>query len=356
MGGTMQRMIEEWDGLAVVTRHDRATASWIFVALHDDRLGTPTGGTRMKVYERPEDGLRDAMRLAEGMTQKWAAIDLTFGGGKGVLALSRPLDGGEREGILARYGSLLNSLRGAFETGEDLGTTPEDMLRLSRETRFVHGLDTERDEVRDPGPYTALGVHAGIRAALQGRFGDPNLKGRRVLIQGVGDVGAPLAELCAADEATLLLSDLDSEGVEQLAGRLEAETVAPDAVYSTACDVYSPCAVGATLNATTIPTLQCAIAAGSANNQLEERADADRLHEREILYAPDFVINAGGALAFGLRAQGEHDDGTLRRRVAGLGGSLHAIFDEAGEHDESPLHAALRRVDRVLNAAASRPQ
>ena len=137
-------LIKEWDGLGVVSRFDRPTGAWIFIALHDDTLGPPVGGTRMKVYDRPEAGLVDALRLAEGMTYKWAAIELDSGGGKAVLALSRELDGAERTGLLECYAGLIESLRGAFSTGEDLGTTPEDMLTLARVTRHVHGYDPDK--------------------------------------------------------------------------------------------------------------------------------------------------------------------------------------------------------------------
>lgn len=347
----MQGLLEAWDGVGVVVRHDRETASWIFVALHDDRLGTPVGGTRMRVYPRPEDGLRDALRLAEGMTHKWAAIQLGFGGGKAVLALSRELSDDQRGRLLDRYAALLNSLGGRFQTGEDLGTTPDDMLRLASVSPHVHGYDPKSRSMRDPGPYTALGVHAGIRAAAAARFGSPDLSGRRVVIQGVGDVGGPLAALCAAQGAALSYADPDRQRVEALIESHGGNALAPDAVYDTDCDIYAPCAIGATLNPETIPRLRCAVVAGSANNQLESAGDADRLHERGVLYAPDFVINAGGAMAFGLRATGEEDDTLARRRVVGLGGTLNEIFAEAAEQDESPRHTALRRVERVLARA-----
>jgi leucine dehydrogenase len=303
----------------------------------------------MKVYARPEDGLRDAMRLGEGMTHKWAVVDMDFGGGKAVLALSHPVEGEERVGLLRRYARLLNSLQGSFSTGEDLGTTPEDMLVLSRESRWVHGYDPERDRMRDPGPYTALGVFEGIRAAVRHVWGGGSLRGRSVLIQGVGDVGEPLARLCADAGATLLLSDLDAGRCERVAAETGATVVAADAARSTACDVYAPCAVGATLSAETIPGLACRIVGGSANNQLEVAEDAERLHERGILYAPDYVINGGGATAFGLRTRGEEDDGVLRARVRAVGDALGEIFAEAAEANESPLNAASRRVQRNLS-------
>jgi leucine dehydrogenase len=348
MSAEMLRLMEAWDGLGVVSRYDRPTGAWIFIALHDDTLGSPVGGTRMKVYERPEDGLTDALRLAEGMSYKWAAIELDSGGGKAVLALSRELDRAERNGLLERYAALLESLQGVFATGEDLGTTPEDMLVLARATRYVHGYDAERGAVRDPGPFTAAGVFAGMRAALSHVFGDETFEGRSILVQGVGDVGLPLAGLCGEAGATLLVSDLDGERARRAAADLGAQLVDPADVYSSTCDVYAPCAVGATLNDETIPQLACRIVAGSANNQLGSRGHAGKLHERGILYAPDYVINAGGALGFGLIGRGHTDEDELRDRIDGLGPVLREIFREAGERGESPLDAAERRVQRVL--------
>lgn len=341
-------LVQRWDGLGVVTRYDASTGSWMFVALHDDTLGTPVGGCRMKVYARPEDGLKDALRLAEGMTHKWAAIDFPFGGGKAVLAVPRPLSGEERVGLLHRFGALLNGLGGAFGTGEDLGTTPEDMRELSTVTEHVVGRPRAPADPTDPGPFTALGVRAGIDAALRHRGFADGLAGRRILIQGVGDVGAPLARLCARAGAAILLADAEEARAMALAAELGGRTVPVDALYDEPCDVYAPCAVGATLNAETIPRLRCDIVAGSANNQLETEEDAERLMDRGILYAPDFIVNAGGAMAFGLIYQGEGREEELERRVAGIGDTLEQIFAEATELGEGPLAAARRRVRRVL--------
>jgi leucine dehydrogenase len=344
----IESLIEGWNGHAVVVRLDRPTGTWIFIAIHDPTLGRPTGGTRMQVYESLEAALLDAQRLAEGMTCKWAAIDMPFGGGKSVLAVPRPLQGAERIEFFGRYGRFLESLGGTFATGVDLGTTPEDMALIGRETRYVHGLNREDGSPLDPGPFTAQGVFSGMEAALEPVFGGSDLRGRRVLVEGVGDVGAPLARLVAEAGGELLVADIDDRKARDVAGELSAEVVAPGSVYGTPCDVYAPCAVGATLKPETVPKLSCRIVAGSANNQLESAADADRLHERGILYAPDYIINAGGAMAFGLMAQGIEDEAVLFQRVEGIGSSLREIFREAAEGTESPVLAARRRVDRIL--------
>ncbi len=345
----LRRTIEAWDGESVVVAHDRETGTWIFIALHDTRLGHAVGGTRLKTYPSLDDALLDAMRLAEGMTYKWAGIRIPFGGGKAVLATPGPLAPEARRGLLVRYGRRLGSLNGAFRTGVDLGTTPEDMALVGAQAPYVMGV--VHGDSRDPGPYTALGVFAGMRAALAARFGKREVAGRSVLIQGVGDVGLPLAELVSEAGGRLLLSDIDPEVAEAAAERLGGEVIDPAAIWDAEVDVYAPCAIGATLNADTIPRLRCAVVAGSANNQLAESADAERLHARGILYAPDYIVNAGGAIAFGRMTLGAADEGSLRAEVEGIEETLTELFHEAAEAGESPLHAAITRAERFLAGA-----
>lgn len=351
MEASFEGLIEAWDGRSVVVHRDPPTGTWIFVALHDDTLGTPVGGCRMMVYDEPADGLRDALRLARGMTHKWAALELPFGGGKAVLAIPREMEGEEREGLLRRFGRLLASLNGIYRTGEDLGTTPEDMAILAQETRYVAGGDPTTGHPTDPGPFTALGVFEGIKAGLRQRLGSDDLEGCVVHVQGVGDVGLPLAKMLAEAGAELLLSDLDAARAELVADQLGGRVLSVREVYSVECDVFAPCAIGGILNDETIPTLRCRIVAGSANNQLEEPKDGEQLKGRGILYAPDYVINAGGAMAFGLFSLGEEDVETVRRRVAGIGDTLDEIFQEATERGVSPVSAAQSRVERILERA-----
>ncbi len=350
----MKKQIESWPGLGVLSRYDRATEAWILIALHDDTLGAPAGGTRLRIYPTPEDGLRDAMRLAEGMTHKWAALDFPFGGGKAVLALSRELSQPERESLLRRYGRTLGWLGRAFSTGEDLGTSPADMLVVAQHTDTVHGVDRERGVARDPGPFTARGVLAAIRATVQRRFGEPDLSKRSFLVQGVGRVGGPLAGLLAEAGARVIVSDVEEASLRDAARRFGCETVSPEAVYDTPCDVYVPCATGGTLSRETVPRLRCAAVAGSANNQLDRPEDGVLLHERGILYAPDYIANAGGALAFGSIHLGVTDETELKRRVDGIGDSLRELFEEAARAGEPPEVAAGRRVRRVLERGPAR--
>ncbi len=345
-----RQLVMEWDGLAVVTRYDHPTGTWVFIALHDPTLGMAVGGCRMKVYPTPEDGLLDALRLARGMTHKWAAIDFDYGGGKAVLAMPRRLEGEERAGLLRRFGRLLNALNGAYGTGVDLGATPDDMAVVKEVSPWVLTGDEWHGGHVDPGPYTALGVHSCMRVALERLEGSDAMRGRTVVIQGVGGVGTPLARVLAEDGARLQITDIDHARGRALAQELGAGWLAENEVVETPCDILAPCAIGGTINRTTIPLLRCRAIAGSANNQLGEDADADRLHERGILYAPDYIVNAGGAMAFGLMQRGVSDDGEIRSRVVGIGDSLAAILAEAAQRDESPLHAAFRKVERVLAA------
>jgi len=343
----VQQLIAGWDGEFVVTAFDAGADAWIFVAIHDTTLGPALGGLRMRSYPDQADALRDAMRLAEGMTHKWAALGLPRGGGKSVVAAPRPLTGETRRAVLHRYGRIVASLRGTYACGPDLGTTPDDMRTVNDETEHAHGWDHRRNQPLDPGPYTALGVFLGIRAALRQVYGGDELRGRSVLVQGVGDVGQPLARQLHEAGAALALSDVDDGRARRLASDVGATVVAPDAVYTHPCDVFAPCAVGATVNADTIPRLACRIVAGSANNQLGEAADADRLHARGILYAPDYVINGGGAAALPSLSAGAAEAEVLER-VRAIGGRLDAIFDEARTRGESPAATARRMVERIL--------
>jgi leucine dehydrogenase len=353
VGGITER-IRVWDGQGVVCRYDRETDSWILVSLHRDTLGPFTGGTRMKSYPSLGEALEDGQRLAAGMTAKWAALGMPYGGGKAVLAVPGPLAGAAREGLLRRYGRLIASLGGRFRTGEDLGTTPDDMCILAQETEYVHGFDRESGEKLDPSPYTARGVWSGIIAGCGEVFGSDDLSARTVLVEGLGHVGWRLAEMLHESGAGLIVADIDGARCERAARELGATVVEPAQVPSTGCDVYAPSAIGATLSQQTIPRLACRLVAGSANNQLAEPADADRLVERGIAYAPDYVINGGGAMSFGLMSTGVKEAELLRRQVETIGDTVRELLREAKERGESPVAAADRRVARVLAAAARR--
>lgn len=350
----MKDMISSWPGEIVVVSYDQPTGTWMFIAIHSTVLGSAMGGCRMRVYENPDDGLADAMQLAEAMTYKWAGIGYRHGGGKAVLAIPGDMDPPVRVGLLRRFGRLVESLHGTFSVGEGFGTTPEDVSVIAEETQWVHGAGQIGERAIDPGPYTALGVFSGIKAAARHVFGDDDLTHRTVLVQGVGDVGEPLARRLQAAGAEILVCDLDDALARRVASELEGEAVEPHLAYARKSDVYAPCAIGGTLNAETIPHLNCRIVAGAANNQLREPTDADLLHERGILYAPDHITNAGGAMAVLLLDAGDLTEEQVRDTVMRIGGSLEQMFAEAEERDESPVHAAQRLVRSRLETAGPR--
>jgi len=337
MAADLAQVIEAWDGEQVVARFDGPSGAWMFVCIHSRRLGPAAGGTRMKVYSTPAEALHDGTRLAAGMTAKFAVAGLPFGGGKAVLAVRRLPEGEERQELLHRYGELVCSLGGNYLTGCDMNTTPADLDTISEICPHVFGHSAGSGE---PGPFTARGVFHGIRASVAYANGSSVLDGKTVLVQGVGSVGSRLAAALAEAGARILLTDVDADRAAALAGRLGAQSVPADMALATDCDVYAPCATGGTLTAETIPRLRCRIVAGAANNQLGETADAERLRERGILYAPDFVINAGGVFHNVGRESLGWGDAEVEQALQGIGGTLTEIFERSDAEGISTGRAA----------------
>jgi leucine dehydrogenase len=349
--GDLERVLESWDGDQVLVRHDAPTGSWIFVCVHSRKLGPAAGGTRMQVYVSPAEALLDGTRLAAGMTVKFAVSGFEFGGGKAVIAVPALPEGEERAALLRRYGDLVASLGGSFWTGADMNTTPADLDVVAETCPYVFGRSPEHGGSGEPGPTTARGVFHGIRASLGHALDSPEVEGRTVLVQGVGSVGARLAELLAEAGARVLVTDVADERAAEVAERIGAGVVAPADTLRAECDVYAPCATGATLSAETIPGLRCRVVAGAANNQLATPADADLLHERGILYAPDFVVNAGGILHYiGLEVLGWDDD-ALERALRGIGDTLSEVFARSKARGISTARAADELARARLDAA-----
>jgi leucine dehydrogenase len=348
----LDTLLEEWGGETVITHRDGITGAWVFIAIHSSRLGPATGGTRMTSYPGPTAAFEDALRLSEGMTYKFAAPNLPYGGAKAVLAVPPDLDPSDRPGLLRRYGTLVGQLGGRFLTGPDVGTTPEDMDIIAETAGAnVFCRTVESGGAGDPGPFTALGVLAGIGAACEYAFGSDGLFGRRILIQGVGDVGGALVGLLEPVGAEVLFSDIDEELVRHHRDELGLDFVEPNAVFDVECDVFVPCALGGVLNSETIPRLLCSIVAGSANNQLGMPADAARLQTRGILYAPDFVINVGGAMAVpGIETMGWTEEHARDQVHTYVRKTLLAIFAEAERSGTSTAAAALTIADQHLAA------
>jgi glutamate dehydrogenase/leucine dehydrogenase len=344
-----EELLEGWDGEEAVIRHDRESGAWIFVCVHSTALGPAGGGTRMRVYDRPSDGLADAMRLSQAMTVKMAVANAERGGGKAVLAVPELPTGEVRRALLLRYGRLVASLGGTYRTAGDMNITPADLDVVKETCPWVYGTTGAGG---NSGRGTARGVLHGIRASVEHVFGSPELAGRRVLVQGAGAVGADLARDLAAEGAEVLVSDVD----EERARATGATVVAAGDAMTTECDVYAPCAVGGTLNAETIPKLRCRIVAGSANNQLATPEDGVRLHEAGILYAPDYVINAGGVLQLvGIEDRNATEE-ELEASFAGIGDTLREIYRDADAAGITPAEGAERlaseRIARVHRGAA----
>jgi leucine dehydrogenase len=319
-------------------RYDHESGAWMFVCIHSTVLGPAGGGTRMRVYPTPLDGLADAMRLSQAMTVKMAGANLDRGGGKAVLAVPELFTGDARRGLLLRYGELVSSLGGTYRTAGDMNISPQDLDVVKERCEWVYGTTSGGG---NSGRGTAIAVHAGLQASAEHVFGAADLRGRSVLVQGAGAVGADLVSLLQADGADVLVSDVD----EARAAATGAAVVPPDDVYDTECDIYSPCAIGGTLNATTIPRLRCKIVGGSANNQLAEPEDARRLHERGILYAPDFIINAGGVIQLvGLEDRGWNED-ELQQNLRAVGDTLREIYARGGDPAEAAEELAAERID-----------
>jgi leucine dehydrogenase len=332
-----EQLFERWDGEEAVVRYDHESGAWMFVCIHSTVLGPAGGGTRMRVYPTPLDGLADAMRLSQAMTVKMAGANLDRGGGKAVLAVPELFTGDARRELLLRYGELVASLGGTYRTAGDMNISPHDLDVVKERCPWVYGTTSGGG---NSGRGTAIAVHAGLQASAEHVFGSSDLRGRSVLVQGAGAVGADLVPLLRADGADVLVSDVD----EARAAATGAAVVPPDDVYDTECDIYSPCAVGGTLNATTIARLRCRIVGGSANNQLAEPEDARRLHERGILYAPDFIINAGGVIQLvGLEDRG-WDEEELQRNLRGVGDTLREIFARGGDPAEAAEALAAERI------------
>lgn len=351
----MESLIESWVGEFVVTYFDRPTGAWIFIGVHSTKLGVATGGTRLKSYPTPSAALEDALKLSKGMTLKWAVLGLPRGGGKGVIAVPEDFTDKDREGLFLRYGELVEKLGGIYETGPDLGTSSRDMDIIARKTSHVFATSPKEGGAGDSGPATALGVFSAIKASCEYRFGDSSLKERKVLVQGVGGVGGEVVRMLREAGAEVLFTDVYPETVKHLKENLGIEYVDPERAYEADCEIFSPCAVGGILNQNTIPKLKVQIVCGAANNQLQKISDGELLKEKEILYAPDFVVNAGGAIyLLGLEKLKWSRD-KVEEEISGIGHTLKGIYEEAERSGITTEGAALQIAERNLSSEAASP-
>jgi leucine dehydrogenase len=296
----------------------------------------------MKVYATPAEALEDAMRLSAAMTRKLAIAGLPFGGGKAVLAVPSIPSGEQRHALLLRYGDLVASLGGTYRTSSDINTNEADMDVIGERTEYVFGRSRQAGGSGNPAAPTAVGVFHGIRSSVEYALGSRDLEGRTVLVQGAGGVGSALAEHLAAAGVSVFVADIDSERAGEVAARVGGTAVDTDHVSRIECDVYAPCAVGGILSSETVERLRCRIVAGSANNQLAEPEAAELLRARGILYAPDYVINGGGAIALvGLEQLGwssaELDTARWRRLGTPCGRSISEPMRKGSRPQRLPM-------------------
>ena len=308
------------------------------IAVHSTVLGPGLGGVRMWPYRSTDEAMMDALRLSRGMTYKAAAAGLNLGGGKAVIIGDPKTQ--KSEALFRAFGKYVDSLGGLYITAEDVGTDMDDMELILTETRWVTGVSPAHGGSGDPSPVTAFGVLQGIKAATEWKFGDPSLAGRSVAIQGLGNVGFHLAEYLQQEGAKLFGSDIDADAAQRAADTHGVEIVGSGDIFQVDCDIFAPCALGAVLNDQVIPQLRCKVIAGGANNQLDREADHGvALEERGILYAPDFVINAGGLINVYNELNGYSRDRALRM-TRGIYLNLRRVFEMARERSIPTNRAA----------------
>lgn len=295
----------------VVFFQDKSCGLKAIVAIHDTTLGPALGGTRLWPYASEEDALIDVLRLSRGMTYKNAISGLNLGGGKAVIIADPKKD--KTEALFRSFGRYIESLNGRYITAEDVNTSVDDIEHIFTETNYVTGVAQAYGGSGNPAPYTALGVFRGIEASVTKAFGNRSLKGKSIAIQGVGSVGFELSRLLTEAGANIIFTDVSERGIQKMKETFpNAKFVSPNEIFSTVCDVYAPCALGASINDETISQLKCKIVAGAANNQLKEDRHGLVLKERGILYAPDYLINAGGVMNVSIEFEGWADSKSRR--------------------------------------------
>ena len=326
---------------------DPKTQLKAFIAIHDTRLGPALGGCRFIPYSNEAAALEDAVRLARGMSYKAALARLPYGGGKSVLMCPEHIK--DRQALFESFGEFIDSLGGRYITSVDCGTGMDDMDSISKSTEFVVG--THADGC-NPSPMTALGVFSGIEAAVKFKLDKADLKGVHVAIQGVGHVGMALAELLANKGARLSIADINKDALTICQRSWGAEIVEPDDIASIQCDVYSPCGLGGTLNKDSVKNLKCKIIAGSANNQLLEESIGQTLHEHNILYAPDYIINSGGLIQVALLKHRQSTE-KVKQKTLAIEETLTDLFGRSSSKNKPCNEIANTMAEEILYPHAS---
>ncbi|MGH7268122.1 MAG: Leu/Phe/Val dehydrogenase [Candidatus Rokuibacteriota bacterium] len=324
----------------------------LIVAIHSTDLGPATGGLRMWTYESEEDAIMDALRLARGMTYKYAAAGLNLGGGKAVI-IGDPRTQ-KTEALLRAVGRFIQSLGGEYQTGEDVGITLEDLEVVHGDCDYVVTLPEHAGGVGPIGPATAVGVLEAMKVCCEEALGSPSLEGRRVALQGLGAVGWPALEMLVAEGAKVVVADIDRAKVDRARREHGVEAVAPEAIAAQPCDVFAPFALGAVLDDASVRALRCKVVCGSANNQLAEERHGDLLAERGVLYAPDYIANAGGTILDTDRLlKGGFNRERAMRNVRRIGDRMREVIALAKRERIPTYRAADRVAEERLRMARS---
>ncbi|MEH7013486.1 branched-chain amino acid dehydrogenase [Neobacillus niacini] len=348
------KYLEQYDYEQVVFCQDKQSGLKAIIAIHDTTLGPALGGTRMWTYESEEAAIIDALRLAKGMTYKNAAAGLNLGGGKTVIIGDPRKD--KSEELFRAFGRYIQGLNGRYITAEDVGTTVADMDLIHEETDYVTGISPAFGSSGNPSPVTAYGVYVGMKAAAKEAFGSDSLEGKVVAIQGVGNVAYTLCQYLHEEGAQLIVTDINKEAVQRAVDDFGARAVDPNEIYGVECDIYAPCALGATINDDTIPQLKAKVIAGSANNQLKDTRHGDTIHEMGIVYAPDYVINAGGVINVADELYGYNHERAMKK-VDQIYASIQKVI-EISKRDGIPTYVAADRMaeERIEKMRNSRSQ
>lgn len=332
--------MEKYDYEQLVFCHDKTSGLKAIICVHDTTLGPALGGTRMWNYASEEDAILDALRLGRGMTYKNAAAGLNLGGGKTVIIGDSRTQ--KSEELFRAFGRYVQSLNGRYITAEDVGTSVQDMDWVHLETKFVTGVSSSYGSSGDPSPMTARGVYKGMKASAKEVYGSDSLEGKTIAIQGLGHVGYYLAKHLHDEGARLIVTDINDEAIKRVVAETGATAVRPDEIFGVKAEIFAPCALGAVINDETIPQFKFQIIAGAANNVLREERHGDKLHEMGILYAPDYVINAGGVINVADELEGYNYERALKK-VEGVYDNVAKVI-EIAKRDNIPTYKAADRM------------
>ncbi|MBN2479382.1 MAG: amino acid dehydrogenase [Parachlamydiales bacterium] len=330
-------LISGWEDVFKITNEKKGLLA--IIALHNTKLGTALGGTRIHFYDSFDDALFDVLRLSEGMTYKAAISEVGFGGGKSVI-IKNPKE--KTDDLLKAFGEAVNILDGKYICAEDMGCTTEDVMKIRTKTKYVVGLPLDTSS-GNPSRFTAWGIFRGIQATFTKLYGSGTIKGKTIAVQGLGSVGELLVEHLFWAGANLIIADIDNEKTKHIAIKFGAKIVSPKEIHKQKCDILAPCAMGATINDETIEELNCKAICGCANNQLLDKRHGEILKEKNILYAPDFVVNAGGLInvAFELDKEG-YNPRKSKIKIDNIFSEILSIYEISEKNDISTHEAAIK--------------